>query len=419
LKLFWIILFSTFIHHSFAQDWTIKVDYIYDYVSEYSDGLATIEKDGHYGFINDNGKIVIPPKYDHTSGFYNGVATVEKDGLFFVINKEGKQISDDYEAAHRSGYVYAPNEDIDVKKNGKWGILDSLMNVVLPCQYENPPNVFGDRVIVFEADGKVGMKTRTNEEVLPSIYDYIYCYGDYFFCELNDSAAFFSRSGEQVTSFKYGNFLLPQFADGYFVVSYYKSLFKKEVLNSKLEVVGSVNRNYDHIDESLFITYDSNYVNGVLDIETNQWKIKHDSLSLSVYDSGHLIYTTPSKKKGLMDISGKVLIPAGHYSFYNIDQFSMKDLGIVGLDLEVNEPGIHRKFYCYSTGFIPPVDYEYIQISDCGQYISATRGGITTVYNIDGRILGENFLTGSQAKIHGGGLSVKNDKGKYGLIQFK
>ena len=43
---------------------------------EYHEGLAWIWKDGRYGYVNQNGKVVIEPKYDFACRFSDGLAKV-------------------------------------------------------------------------------------------------------------------------------------------------------------------------------------------------------------------------------------------------------------------------------------------------------------------------------------------------------
>lgn len=62
-----------------------------------SESLTEIERDGKYGFADENGKEVIAPKYDDVGRFYNGlvkVALENDDGYneYGVIDENGKEI---------------------------------------------------------------------------------------------------------------------------------------------------------------------------------------------------------------------------------------------------------------------------------------------------------------------------------------
>ena len=60
--------------------------------TSFSEGLAAIKLKGKWGFINQNGKLVIPYQFDEVQKFSGGVATVKVGDLWGVINPEGKWI---------------------------------------------------------------------------------------------------------------------------------------------------------------------------------------------------------------------------------------------------------------------------------------------------------------------------------------
>ena len=60
--------------------------------SGFSDGLARVELDGKWGFIDKSGKEVIPCVYDYAWGFSDGLAVVELNGKWGFIDKAGKQL---------------------------------------------------------------------------------------------------------------------------------------------------------------------------------------------------------------------------------------------------------------------------------------------------------------------------------------
>lgn len=65
----------------------------YDTLStSFSEGLAAIRLNEKWGFINQNGKLVIPYQFDEVRKFSGGVTTVKVGDLWGVINPEGKWI---------------------------------------------------------------------------------------------------------------------------------------------------------------------------------------------------------------------------------------------------------------------------------------------------------------------------------------
>ncbi len=57
---------------------------------DFCEGLAAVMKDGKWGYINSQNETVIPFIYDYASNFSNGVAKVEKNGIHGFVDKKGK-----------------------------------------------------------------------------------------------------------------------------------------------------------------------------------------------------------------------------------------------------------------------------------------------------------------------------------------
>ena len=66
---------------------------VYNYVGDFSEGLARVERlNGKYGFIDKTDKVVIPIKYDYAWSFSKGLAKVELNGKYGFIDKSGKVV---------------------------------------------------------------------------------------------------------------------------------------------------------------------------------------------------------------------------------------------------------------------------------------------------------------------------------------
>ncbi|MFD2524626.1 WG repeat-containing protein [Flavihumibacter stibioxidans] len=65
----------------------------YDRISYFEDGLAKVYSKGLYGYIDRNGKEIIPLQFDDANDFAGGKAEVTKNGKKYFINKEGKPVS--------------------------------------------------------------------------------------------------------------------------------------------------------------------------------------------------------------------------------------------------------------------------------------------------------------------------------------
>ena len=88
------------------------VVYGYDDIDCLSDGLARIERDGKYGFIDQTGKVVIPLNYDDTWSFSEGLALVSRNGKYGFIDKTSKVV------------IPLKYDKADSFNNGVAGVLD-------------------------------------------------------------------------------------------------------------------------------------------------------------------------------------------------------------------------------------------------------------------------------------------------------
>jgi hypothetical protein len=102
------LLLSSF---SWGQEWTKQ----YDNYDDFNNGLALVSKAGKKGYVNQQGKLVVPLDYDDAMHFSDGMAAV--------------------------------------KKGGKWGFLDSTGKEVIPCQYEDA-NSFASGLGIVAKNGR-------------------------------------------------------------------------------------------------------------------------------------------------------------------------------------------------------------------------------------------------------------------------
>lgn len=64
----------------------------YDMVSSFNEELAAVCKNNKWGYVNTKGKLVIPCIYDYVNDFSEGLASVSKNKKEGFIDKEGKVV---------------------------------------------------------------------------------------------------------------------------------------------------------------------------------------------------------------------------------------------------------------------------------------------------------------------------------------
>ncbi len=107
----------------------------YNSVRPFYEGLALVNRNGYYGFVDGNGKIKIPIKFDKARSFSEGLAYAEKDGKKGYINNTGNFVL--------SLEVYCGLDfdngfaAVQKKPNGPWGYINKEGFVKYPFIYQN------------------------------------------------------------------------------------------------------------------------------------------------------------------------------------------------------------------------------------------------------------------------------------------
>jgi uncharacterized membrane protein YhaH (DUF805 family) len=105
----------------------------YDNVDDFSEGLALVELNGKYGYIDDTGTEVIPLKYDGAWDFSEGMSLVLLKGKYGYIDKTGKEV---IPLKYDDAVDFSEGLAIVLLK-GKYGYIDKTEKEVIPLQYDN------------------------------------------------------------------------------------------------------------------------------------------------------------------------------------------------------------------------------------------------------------------------------------------
>lgn len=240
-----------------------NIELKYDiFTSDFREGLALFSQNGKYGFIDQEGNIVIDAKYENKFSFFSeGLASVSQNGKSGYIDRTGKVIVPfiyDTAFPFREGIaeVQLKREKSNVSmqefQSNLWlsfnsaGFIDRKGKVVIPIEHEGSDfNGFREGRIILMRNKKWGAVDAENRTKVPFIYD---------------SIETFSSNGEAVA-----------------------------IKNGKMGL----------IDKDGKIVLPFNY--------TKQYEIKYWDKIIRIKDNNSL--------DGYMDFTGKVLIPKGTYSF--------------------------------------------------------------------------------------------------------
>ena len=100
----------------------------YNRIRPYSEGMAAVEKNGRWGFIDQKGREIVRPQYQDVLSYGESRAAVKKDGQWGFVDKRGKEtVKPQYDNvwSYKDGRA-------TVEKDGKRHALDLNGNEVSP-----------------------------------------------------------------------------------------------------------------------------------------------------------------------------------------------------------------------------------------------------------------------------------------------
>lgn len=200
------------------RDGKIIIPLCFEEVGAFSEGLARFERDGRWGYIDTKGDVVIEPKFPWAEEFREGLARVQVsgsqlgyDGRWGFIDKTGAVVvpadyadtlgetsnigSDDDESAFHEGLAL-------VVKNYKYGFVDKNGEPIVPPQFEYAgPFSEGLAPAAIKA-GEItfwGYIDRTGKWVIPPKLEAAYPFSNHLAgVEQDKSCGYISSSGELV-----------------------------------------------------------------------------------------------------------------------------------------------------------------------------------------------------------------------------
>ena len=178
---------------------TVVIPARYDYAFKFSEGLALIERNKKWGYINKLGEEVIPPQYVDTDSFQEELAAVKINERWGYIDKQGTEvISPQYSEATSFSEGFAR-----IVLNKKVGYINKQGETVIPPKYDYA-NPFQEGLARIESEGKYGYINKQGIEIVPPQYDDAYDFREGLAAiRLNGKWGYINRQGEEVVPPKY------------------------------------------------------------------------------------------------------------------------------------------------------------------------------------------------------------------------
>lgn len=334
-------------------------------VSYFSEELVVVRLDGKVGVIDKTGKEITPFKYDKAWAFSDGFAVVELNDKFGVIDKNGNEVVP--LKYHNIALDLSDGLRGVENMNWKWGFIDKTGKEVIPCKYDGWRD-FSDGLAVVGLNGKYGFIDKIGREVIPLKYDYAGSfYGGYATIELNGKWGLIDKTGQEIILPKYDDW---EKCDDLIAVA----------LNEKYGIIDKNGKEvipfkYDNISMGEGGEGEYRCLKGLIKVELNgKWGVidksgkeiiptKYDELW--VYDDDdNLISVFLNGKSGLMDKNGEEIIPC---KYDDLDYLSNGFWGVKlnekytaiditsgkEIDLPV-QPNWHNFYLSYIKSYVKP-----------------------------------------------------------------
>jgi hypothetical protein len=132
----------------------ISIQPVYDAVSDFSEGLAVVNRNDSVFYINKENENPFGQFFSDAYPFRNGLAPVKKNNKWIFINRQGQPTGQDYdEVAELSNEVYV------VRKNGKYGAVDHFGQMLIEPRYDKLGD-FKNGYAYYIENGKYGFVSK-------------------------------------------------------------------------------------------------------------------------------------------------------------------------------------------------------------------------------------------------------------------
>lgn len=175
-------------HHNFSvidETGMILNPKPYEFIGDYHEGRALFhqiddQEVSKYGYLDLQGKVVIPPQYQAANNFTEGKAFIKiKDSKYALIGLNGESL-----ANFNYPYVGMPGDGLlafQEKTNGKYGYIDEYGNVIISPRYTGAQPFRDGRAVVYISEDhrkKSGLIRKDGNYILSPEYNDILLLGE-------------------------------------------------------------------------------------------------------------------------------------------------------------------------------------------------------------------------------------------------
>ena len=149
---------------------------------------------GKYGFLDTEGKQIIPCQWDYAEGFTNGLAVVYKDEKAGFIDRTGTLV---IPCAWDWAGLFWDRELAPVRNDKKWGAIDRTGKLVIQCDWDSIGELSHTFVTV-EKDKLFGLIDKQNQIVQATQWTELHFYGTCYAFSKEDKWGIVDLQGKMI-----------------------------------------------------------------------------------------------------------------------------------------------------------------------------------------------------------------------------
>jgi len=148
------------------NDGKLIINYQFANAGIFTEEKACVYDGKNYGYIDKNGKYLINPQFDDAKQFTQGLAAIKQGKTWGFIDKEGKiVINPQFDDA------FLFSDDLAaVKSSEKWGYIDKDGKYSINPQFEEVTN-FNNDIALVKSNGKVGIINKEGKFIVNPQFD--------------------------------------------------------------------------------------------------------------------------------------------------------------------------------------------------------------------------------------------------------
>ncbi|NRA13616.1 MAG: WG repeat-containing protein, partial [Crocinitomicaceae bacterium] len=322
-----------------------------------------------YGFMNEDGEVMIESRYDFTGFFQEGLAIVALNNKYGFINKHGDlQIPCIYESVNDFNDGLAI-----VERKGKMGMIDRNGRLLFECIYEDL-GVFSEGMAYASLNEKYGYYDVRGKEVIPHLFDDAY--------DFHDGLANVENEGKQAIINQGGAYEIPLAYSE--IKLYYDTLYTFE----EDGFYGIMNREAQMFVEPIYTAISS--VHNGLAVASIQGRVVYlDTLGTMVIDNGYQLFPNYLLKGEFVD-GVSITSKKGKYGRINlkdevVTDFKFENMGLGIEHFPAQKDGLWGVYNSKGGTLVDPLYGSLIAV-DNGNYI-ASRNDTVGVIDSEGNTI--------------------------------